>query len=137
MLECVRQTIINSLLETNCGELFEKILTLEEESALLPKISVNRITLQAIRQSKDFADYILFQEKNIIKYIFLTIASNDPVVFGTTSQIISQLIKCSKEKKREKVLESFLLQYFPLIIAKYKEVNKGVLNTFGALAILQ
>lgn len=52
MLECVRQTIINSLMEANCGELFEKILALEDESSLLPKISVSRITLQAIRQSK-------------------------------------------------------------------------------------
>ena len=52
MLECVRQTIINSLIEGNCGELFEKILTLEDDSAILPKISVSRITLQAIRQSK-------------------------------------------------------------------------------------
>ena len=52
MLECVRQTIINSLLESDCGQLFSKILTLDEESALLPKISVSRITLQAIRQSK-------------------------------------------------------------------------------------
>jgi len=52
MLECVRQTIINSLLESDCGGFFEKILTLMEEGALLPKISVCRITLQAIRQSK-------------------------------------------------------------------------------------
>jgi hypothetical protein len=28
MLECVRQTIINSLMEANCEELFEKILSL-------------------------------------------------------------------------------------------------------------
>ena len=54
MLECVRQTIINSLLESDCGPLFTKILTLNEESALLPKISVSRITLQALRQSKEF-----------------------------------------------------------------------------------
>ena len=61
MLECVRQTIINSLLECDCGQLFSKILTLNEESALLPKISVSRITLQAIRQSKEFTEYVLFQ----------------------------------------------------------------------------
>ena len=52
MLECVRQTIINSLLESNCSDLFDRIMSLEDESALLPQISVSRITLQAIRQSK-------------------------------------------------------------------------------------
>ena len=65
---------------------------------------MSRITLQSIRQSKEFADYLLFQEKNTVKLIMLSLASSDPVVFGTTTQIVSQLIKCSKEKKKEKVL---------------------------------
>lgn len=67
----------------------------------------------------------------------LSLASSDPVVFGTTTQIVSQLIKCSKEKKKEKVLESHLLQYFPIIMLKFRDIGKGVLNTFGALVILQ
>lgn len=137
MLECVRQTIINSLLEVNCSQLFEKILTLDEEGALLPKISVSRITLQAIRQSKEFADYLLFQEKSTVKLLLVSLSSTDPVVFGTASQILSQLIKCCKEKKKEKVLEGYLLQYLPIIMVRFKDISKGLLNTFGALTVLQ
>jgi len=83
-------------------------------------VSVNRITLQAIRQSKEFTDNILFQEKNIVKYIFLTLASQDPIVYATACQIISYLIKYSKEKKKEKVLEPYLVQYLPIILIKFK-----------------
>ena len=54
MLECVRQTIINTLLESNYNELFHKVLALNDESSLLPRISVYRICLQSIRQSKEF-----------------------------------------------------------------------------------
>jgi fused-like protein len=52
MLDCVRQSIINSLLEVDWMNGFEKVLEVEDESGVLPKISVERIILQAIRQSK-------------------------------------------------------------------------------------
>lgn len=52
MLDCVRQSIINSLLEVDWMNGFERVLEVEDESGVLPKISVERIILQAIRQSK-------------------------------------------------------------------------------------
>lgn len=52
MLECVKQSIVNSLLENNCADLFEQILSLEDEASMLPRISIERIILQAMRQSK-------------------------------------------------------------------------------------
>lgn len=40
MLECVRQSIINGLLEIDWITYFEKIVELDDESSILPKISV-------------------------------------------------------------------------------------------------
>ena len=73
----------------------------------------------------------------MLKLIMVSLASSDPVVFGTTSQMVSQLIKCSKEKKREKVLEPYIQQYFPVLMLKFRDISKGLLNTFGALVLLQ
>jgi fused len=137
MLECVRQTVINSLLETDCAPLFRKILALNDDAALLPKISVSRITLQAIRQSKEFTEHVLFQEKHLAKELLLSLNSSDQVVFGTACQIAAQMARYAKEKKKEKQLESALLPYLPVLLAKAKEGSKGLLNTFGAVLVLQ
>ena len=41
------------------------------------------------------------------------------------------------EKKKEKYLEAFIIQYLPIVLMKFKEIGKGILNTFGSLIILQ
>ena len=112
-------------------------MTLNEESALLPKISVSRITLQAIRQSKEFTEYVLFQEKTLAKELLSSLTSNDQVVFGTAAQIAAQFIRYAREKRKEKHLEPLLLHYLPLLLSKLKEGVKGILSTFGALLVLQ
>lgn len=112
------------------------MLALEEESALLPKISVCRITLQAIRQSKEFTEYLLFQEKNVLKHVLLAVGSGDQVVFATACQILSQLGRFCREKKREKQLEAQVLPVLPLLLARLRD-GKGVLGVFGALGVLQ
>lgn len=52
MLDCVRQCIINGLLELDWMGYFHAILSLEEDNMVLPKISIERVVLQSIRQSK-------------------------------------------------------------------------------------
>ena len=52
MLDCVRQCIINGLLELDWMSYFHAILSLEEDNMVLPKISIERVVLQSIRQSK-------------------------------------------------------------------------------------
>jgi len=59
------------------------------------------------------------------------------VVYATTCEIVAQTIRYSKEKKKEKTIESYLLQSLPIVLAKLKDVGKGALNTFGSLLILQ
>ena len=104
---------------------------------MLPKISVSRITLQAIRQSKEFTEYVLFQEKTLAKELLSSLTSSDQVVFGTAAQIAAQLIRYAREKRKEKHLEPLLLHYLPLLLSKLKEGVKGILSTFGALLVLQ
>lgn len=104
MLECVRQSIINSLMEIDWMAPFEKILELDDESSILPKISIERIVLQAIRQSKEFTENLLSKPNPILKYIFNTLSNSDPIIYGTTCLIVSHLLKFTREKKREKIL---------------------------------
>lgn len=69
--------------------------------------------------------------------MFITLGSPDQVVYATTCEIVAQTIRYSKEKKKEKTIESYLLQSLPIVLAKLKDVGKGALNTFGSLLILQ
>jgi hypothetical protein len=80
---------------------------------------------------------VLFQEKNIIRQVFLTLGSPDQVVYATACEIVAQTVRYSREKKKDKVIEGYLLQSLPGVLAKLKDVGKGVLNTFGSLLILQ
>lgn len=52
MLDCVRQSIINGLLELDWMGYFDSLLSLDEENMVLPKISIERVILQSVRQSK-------------------------------------------------------------------------------------
>lgn len=52
MLDCVRQSIINGLLELDWTGHFNSLLSSDEENMVLPKISIERLVLQSTRQSK-------------------------------------------------------------------------------------
>lgn len=72
MFECVRQSIMNCLFEIDWISLFVRVYKPEEESSSITKISILRVLLQAIRQSKEFIDRIV-NEKQLIKLIFGTL----------------------------------------------------------------
>lgn len=67
----------------------------------------------------------------------MTLSSSDQVVYATASQIVAQTVRYSREKKKEKAIESYLVQALPSILSKLKDVSKGILNSFGSLLILQ
>jgi fused-like protein len=115
MFECVRQSIMNCLFEIDWINLFVRVYQTEDEASNITKISILRILLQSIRQSKEFIDRIV-NEKQLMKLIFGTLTSTEPLIYSTCCIIIAHLLKYFKEKKKEKVIEATLGQYIPGIL---------------------
>jgi hypothetical protein len=67
----------------------------------------------------------------------MTLSSSDQVVYATASEIVAQTVRYSREKKKDKGIENYLMQALPAVLSKLKDVSKGVLNSFGSLLILQ
>ena len=100
MFECIRQDIINSLLEIDWITLFVKVFQLDDEGNHIVKVSILRIILQSIRQSKEYTEKII-NDKFILKLIFSSLSVNEPIIQSTGCMIIAQLLKhIFKEKTK-------------------------------------
>ena len=54
-----------------------------------------------MRQSKEFTDSFVQRPNNILKYIFATLSNSDPVIFSTTSLLVSHIGKYLRELRKE------------------------------------
>lgn len=63
-----------------------------------------RVLLQCARISKDFCEYLIIKEINVIKLIFQLLCSKDQNIYTTGCELVSQLIKYCRERKKEKIL---------------------------------
>lgn len=104
MFECIRQDIINSLLEIDWISLFVKIFQLDDEGSQIVKVSILRIIIQSIRQSKEYTEKII-NDKFVLKLIFSSLSVNEPIIQSTGCMIIAHLLKhIFKEKSKETLL---------------------------------
>lgn len=61
-------------------------------------------------------------------------------MFGTTCEIVGQMLKYTRDRKKEKSLEPYLAQYLPVVLERIKEIqknNSNLISIFGALFLLQ
>ena len=107
---------MNCLAEIDWVSLFTKVFQAEEEGSHIVKVSILRIILQSIRQSKEYTDKIV-NDKHVLKLIFSSLAVNESIIQSTGCLIISLLLKhTSKEKTKDLLVETLTSQKLSQIV---------------------
>lgn len=100
LFECVKQSILNCLLEIDSLNVFIKLYNFEDENTNLTRVSILRILLQGVRMTKEVVEKIN-QNKNLMSILIKSISIDEPAIAGTSLQILISILKHQITSKKD------------------------------------